>query len=254
MEIWQDQGLVLAARPHGESGAIVSLLTENNGRHAGYVRGAHSSKMRGTLQVGSLVDVNWQSRAEGALGTFSLELSKSHAGHFMQEALKLAALQSACSLCDAALPEREGHAGLFYGLKTLFEILESDLWGPAYVMWEIALLGELGFRLELDKCAGGGDRSALVYVSPKTGRAVSEQAGAPYKEKLLSLPGFLRPGGGGGEAEEVWAGLKLTGYFLEHWVFVHHTRGVPEARVIFQDRFEKTLGGAGILALNSSHG
>lgn len=238
MEKWQDQGIVLAVRSHGESGAIVSLLTESQGRHAGYVRGVHSSKMRGTLEPGSLVDVEWQSRLADSLGTFNLELSKSFAARFLSDALKLSALQSACALCDAALPEREGHPGLYHGLLALFDVLECDVWGAAYVMWEVAFLRELGFSLELTKCAGGGDARQLAYVSPKTGRAVSYQAGAPYKEKLLNLPSFLKPNSGPADAESVLEGLYMTGYFLEHWAFAHHTQGIPDARERFRLRFQ----------------
>lgn len=237
MEKWQDQGIVLAVRPHGESGAIVSLLTESQGRHAGYVRGVHSSKMRGTLEPGSLVDVEWQSRLSESLGTFNLELSKSFAARFLSDALKLSALQSACALCDAALPEREGHPGLYHGLLALFDVLDTDVWGAAYVMWEVAFLRELGFSLDLNTCAGGGDARQLAYVSPKTGRAVSYQAGAPYKEKLLNLPSFLKPNSGPSDAESVLDGLNMTGYFLEHWAFAHHTQGIPEARNRFRLRF-----------------
>ena len=249
MEIWQDQAIVLAARPHGESGAVVSLLTEGRGRHAGYMRGVHSSKNRGTLEPGNLVDANWQSRVESDLGTLTLELQRNAASRIMSDALRLSALQSACALCDAALPEREGHPGLFHGLVALMEALETDLWGPAYVMWEVAFLRELGFMLDLSKCAGGGDVADLYYVSPKTGRAVSKAAGEIYKERLLVLPGFLRPSlslkgeGEESEEEEILTGLKLTGYFLEQWVFAHHTHGVPEARVRFQQRVEKSVDG-----------
>lgn len=241
MERWQDQGIVLAVRPHGENGAVVSLLTEGRGRHAGYVRGAQGSKMRGALEAGNLVDANWQSRVADNLGTLTLELVSTPASHFMQDALKLAALQSACALCDSALPEREGHPGLFYGLNALFEALQGEVWGEAYVMWEMAFLKELGFSLDLSGCAGGGDAQNLIYMSPKTGRAVSASAGAPYKEKLLSLPGFLKPGGGSqtNEDNDVLIGLEMTGYFLEHWVYAHHTKGVPEARLRFQQRFAK---------------
>ncbi len=241
MEQWQDQGIVLSVRRHGENGAIVSLLTEGQGRHAGYVRGAQGSKMRGTLEVGNIVDANWQSRTDDGLGSYTLELSKNHTAHFMQDPIKLAALQSACGLCDEALPEREAHPGLFHGLSALFDTLETDVWGAAYVMWEIALLKELGFSLNLSECAGGGDCNSLAYVSPKTGRAVSVEAGAPYKEKLLPLPGFLKPGGGGMGPEDIFAGLMMSGHFLEHWVFTHHSRGVPDARLIFAQRFAKTL-------------
>lgn len=270
MEAWQDQGIVLSARQHGENGAVVSLLTEGYGRHAGYVRGAHSSKMRGTLEAGNLVDARWQSRVDGQLGSYTLELQKNVPVRFMHDPLRLAALQSACSLCDAALPERETHPGLFHGLLALIDALETDVWGPAYVMWEVAFLKELGFSLDLTKCAGGGDSRNLMYVSPKTGRAVSEAAGRIYKERLLLLPEFLKrpphptaarlvdtrqasvslpPMGGGegggvvglSEEEDILVGLKLTAHFLEHWVFAHDIKGMPEVRMRFQERFEKSL-------------
>lgn len=241
MERWEDQAIVLAARPHGENGAVVSLLTEMQGRHAGYVRGAKGTKMRGTLEPGNIAEATWQARVSDDLGSLSLELTKSPASRFMQDSLKLSALQSACALCDMALPEREGHPGLFHGLQALFDALETDIWAPAYVMWEIAFLKELGFSLDLSRCAGGGDARDLVYVSPKTGRAVSAEQGEPYKDKLLLLPSFLSPDGGVGGKTEVLTGLKLTGYFLEHWAFAHHTKGVPEARLRFQERFENNL-------------
>ncbi len=241
MEQWQDQGIVLSARQHGENGAIVSLLTLNHGRHAGYVRGGHSSKQRGTLEIGNLVDVTWSSRVSDALGNYKLELSRSFAARFMQDPLRLAALQSLCCLCDQALPEREGHPELFHGVEVLLEALEGDLWGVSYVMWEVALLRELGFTLDLGQCAGGGDADTLMYVSPKSGRAVSAACGAPYKDKLLLLPDFLKAGGACTNEEQVLLGMKMTRYFLEHWVFAHHSRGCPEGRQRFQLRFEQSL-------------
>ncbi|MGB0720189.1 MAG: DNA repair protein RecO [Bdellovibrionales bacterium] len=242
MESFQDQGIVLSTRPHGENGAVVALLCAGQGRTAGYVRGAGGTRLRGTLECGNLVDANWASRVDGGLGAFTLELSRNYAAGFMQDPLKLGALQAACALCDAALPEREAHAGLFHGLLALFETLDSDVWGEAYVMWEVAFLKELGFSLDLSRCAGGGDDADLAYVSPKTGRAVSAAAGAPYREKLLVLPGFLTGRQEDMKVEEgILYGLRMTGYFLEHWVFNHHSKGVPEARIIFQQRFEVWL-------------
>ncbi|MFP4314102.1 MAG: DNA repair protein RecO [Alphaproteobacteria bacterium] len=239
MESWEDQGIVLSVRAHGENGGVVSLLTQDHGRHAGFVRGIHSSKMRGITEVGTLVDARWQARVSDNLGSYMLEHYKSYAPNIMSEPLKLAALQSACALCDHALPEREGHSGLYHGLLALFETLESDIWGAAYIMWEIAFLRELGFSLDLSKCAGGGDDQALAYVSPKTGRAVSYEAGAPYKEKLLDLPAFLKPNGGPAELDDIKTGLKLTGYFLEHWAFTHHSQGIPPERARFYERLAK---------------
>lgn len=240
MEHWSNQGIVLSARPHGEGGAVVSLLTEDHGRHAGYVHGGMSSKKRGILEPGSQVKAEWQSRVSDNLGTYSIEQEQGLSPDILDNSLKLAALLSACSLCDAALPEREGHPGLYHGMTTLIEMLEGEHWGQIYIMWEIQLLRELGFRLELDKCAGGGDVDTLMYVSPKSGRAVSKAQAAPYKEKLLELPDFLRPEQmrkGREEEEDVLLGLKMTAHFLEHWVFTHHTKGVPEPRVMFENRY-----------------
>lgn len=244
MEVWQDHGIVLSVRRHGENGAVVSLLTHGRGRHAGYVRGVHSPKMRGVIQPGNLVDARWQSRLAHELGTFMLE-PRAGGGNaaIMTNSLRLAALQSACALCDAGLPEREGHEGLFKGLLTLIEMLEGSLWAQAYIVWEIAFLKELGFSLDLSRCAAGGDDRDLMYVSPKTGRAVSKGAGELYKERLLPLPDFLKPGGGpaGDETGDIRSGLQLTGYFLERWAFAHHSDGVPEARTILQARMKKSF-------------
>lgn len=242
MEQWTDRGIVLAARPHGEGGAVVSLLTETHGLHAGYVPGGQSSKKRGVIEPGSLVAADWAGRAADSLGTFRLEQERHVAALFMDDPLRLGALMSACALCDAALPEREGHPGLFHGLLALLELMGEDGWGAAYVMWELALLRELGFGIDLSKCAAGGSAATLCYVSPKSGRAVGAEAGEPYKDKLLPLPDFLKPGsGGGGDDADVVRGLRLTGYFLEHWAFAQHTRGIPEQRLRFEERFAKSI-------------
>jgi len=245
MERWTDQGIVLSARSHGEGGAIVALLTENNGRHAGFLHGASSKTKRAMLEPGSRVKCDWSARDSDSLGTYSFEAEGGLPYGILDEPLKLSALLSACSLCDAALPEREGHAGLYHGLLQLMQAFDTDLWAVSYVMWEISLLRELGFRLELDKCAGGGDPQTLSHVSPKSGRAVSKVQAEPYEDKLLILPDFLRPndlrGENVGDANDVLLGLKMTAHFLEHWVFTHHTKGVPDARLMFQERFEKSL-------------
>ncbi len=242
MELWQDQGILLGVKPHGENGAIVSLLTQGQGRHAGYVRGTHGTKLRGVLECGNLLDVHWSSRTTESLGTFALELVSNFSARVLSDPLRLLALQAACGLCDAALPEREAHAGLFHGLLALFSALETDVWAPAYIMWEMAFLRELGFSLDLRSCAGGGSVQDLAYVSPKTGRAVSTQAGEPYKDRLLPLADFLTPQGGAGAPAEVLKGLEMTGYFLEHWAFIHHMKGTPEARLRLEERFRLQYG------------
>ncbi len=240
MEHWQDQGIVLRARAHGEAGAVVTLLTEHHGRHAGYMPGGQSSKKRGGTEPGNLVSARWSGRMEDQLGNWQIEPERNLSSLLMTDPLKLGALLSACALCDAALPEREVHPGLFHGLLALLELMDDDIWGPAYVMWEISLLRELGFSLDLSRCVAGGDSKCLEWVSPKSGGAVSKDMGSPYKEKLLQLPEFLKPMRGGGGADDVLTGLKLTGHFFEHWVFVHH-KTLPEERVMFQERLKRSL-------------
>ncbi len=239
MEQWRDQGFVLAVRPHGEGGAVVSVLTEHHGRHAGYVHGAQSSAKRGMLQPGTLLSIDWKSRVADQLGTITPEQERGLPHGILDDGLRLSALLSACALCDAALPEREGHEGLFHGFKTLIEMMDQEIWGAAYVFWEIALLKELGFGLDLTRCAGGGDPQTLAYVSPNSGRAVSYAAAEPYKEKLLELPSFLKPNGGPLDSEEIAKGIKMTGHFMEHWVFAHHSKGVPDPRLRFEARYAK---------------
>lgn len=238
MESWSDQGIVLSARPHGENGAVVSLLTEEHGQHAGFFHGGQSSRKRALIEPGTLVKAEWNARVSDQLGTYSLEEEQGLPAGILQDSLKLGALLSACSLCDAAMPEREAHRGLFHGLQALIQTMEGEAWAAAYIIWELALLKELGFGLDLTRCAGGGDAQTLAYVSPKSGCAVSYEAGAPYQEKLLPLPGFLKPNGGPGDDDDILTGLNLTGYFLAHWVFAHHSKGVPEPRLRFASRFE----------------
>lgn len=239
MDQWRDNGIVLAARAHGESGAVVSVLTENHGRHNGYVRGGQSTRQRGALQPGTLVDAVWSSRVADGLGAFTLESERQVASHFMDDPLRLGALAAACALCDAALPEREGHAGLYHGFIALLDMMDGEAWGAAYVMWEIALLRELGFAVDLTRCAAGGDAADLAWVSPKSGCAVSEGAAGPWKEKLLPLPAFLQPRRGDAGPDEVLKGIQMTGYFLEHWVFAHNSRGIPDDRLRFGERFAR---------------
>lgn len=243
MEQWQDQAIVLRARAHGESGAVLTVLTQAHGRFTGYVRGGQSSKMRGLLQTGNLLDVRWSSRAEDQMGAWQVELESPLSSVLMDDPLKLGAMLSACALCDAALPEREMHEALFHGLRALLETMDGDYWAAAYILWEIALLRELGFGLDFTRCAAGGPHDTLTWVSPKSGRAVSREMGAPYADRLLPLPDFLKPGSSDASPDEIVKGLRMNAYFLEHWAFIHHTRGLPDERTHFQTRYERMAEG-----------
>lgn len=226
---WTDDGIVLAVRRHGESAAIVSLLTARHGRHAGLVRGGASRRMRGVLQPGNVVHSTWRARLEEHLGTYAVEPVRSHAVLYERPG-PLAALTSATALVEAALPERAPHPDLFRTLSRLLEALEAPGWGAAYVHWELSLLAELGFGLDLSSCAATGTNDGLAWVSPKSGRAVSLSAGEPWRDKLLPLPGFLTPAGGAADAAAVAQGLRLAGWFLERHVFEPHGMTSPAAR------------------------
>lgn len=233
---WQDRGIVLAVRPHGETAAVVHLLCEKYGRYAGLVPGGQGRRMSPVLQPGNLVDATWKARLPDHLGHFTLELNRGYAARFMDLPAGLSCLQCAMTLCEAALPEREPHAAIFNGSLALIESLDSAYWGEVYIKWELLLLSELGFGLDLEECAAGGDNDQLAYVSPRSGRAVSLSAGTPYRDKLLPLPGFLSGRGQGG-AKEILEGLQLTGYFLEKSVFAPRDRPLPSVRVRLAQHF-----------------
>lgn len=226
---WSDEGIVLAARPHGETSAVVHLLTRGQGRHAGLVRGAQGRRGRGIYQPGNLVAATWSGRLPEHLGTYTCELVEGYAARVLDDPDRLAALAAAAALAEAALPEREPHGACFEGLRVLLEALPGAHWAEVYVRWELALLAELGYGLDLDTCAAGGANDQLAYVSPKSGRAVSLAAGEAYRDRLLTLPGFLAGRGGGGP-QEVGQGLALTGFFLERHVFAPQHRPLPAAR------------------------
>ena len=227
---WSDHGIVLAARNHGETGLVVNLLTAEHGRHAGFVPGGVSRRSRPIWQIGNVVEVNWRARLADQLGNFSGELREPHAAQAMDSAVELAGLSSACAVVDEALPEREPHPAMYDGFHAFLTVLGHEGWPAIYVRLELGLLQELGFGLDLDKCAVTGTTDDLAYVSPKTGRAVSREAAAPYAEKLLPLPAFLSTGGLPADPAELRQGLDLTGYFLERHVFWPHNKPLPPAR------------------------
>jgi DNA repair protein RecO (recombination protein O) len=193
---WRDTGFVLSARRHGESSLIVELLTREHGRHAGLVRGGQSPRRRALMQAGNCVEANWRGRLPEHLGTLECELVEAHAARLLDDPDRLAALGAASALLVAALPEREPQAELYQSFAGLLRALDSgsgsaDSWAQAFVVWECDLLAGLGFGLDLGSCAATGATDDLAYVSPRSGRAVSRIAGAPYHDKLLPLPDFL---------------------------------------------------------------
>jgi len=234
---WQDEGIVLSARPYGEDALVLHLLTRAHGRHAGMVRGGQSRRTRGLYEPGSRLYVSWRARLADQLGNYACEpVGGTGAALLLDRPGPLAALASVLALAERALPEREAHGAVYDGLLALIEALAEDHWGEATVAWELALLRDLGFGLDLSSCAATGRNDQLAYVSPKSGRAVSLSAGEAWRERLLPLPAFLVGGEAGGEAA-ICEGLRLTGFFLERDVFGPHHQPLPPARERLYARF-----------------
>jgi DNA repair protein RecO (recombination protein O) len=227
---WTDGGIVLSARPYGETGLIADLLTRAHGRHLGLVRG---SKTRALLQSGNGLSVTWRARLPEQLGNYAVELARARAGALMESRESLTGLNAFSTVAGAALPEHQVHAGLYDAAEILLDAMAAEdfaHWGPLYVRWEAGLLEALGFGLDLSQCAATGSVRNLIYVSPRTGRAVSQAAGADYASRLLPLPEFLLGASPAPDLAATRAGLKLTGYFLLERVLTPHGREMPQAR------------------------
>ncbi len=231
---WRDEGALLVMRPHGESAAIIEVFTKAHGRHAGVVRGGASRKMAATLQPGSQLAVTWRARLDDHIGAFTVEPLKSRAG-VLSDRLALAGLTSVCALLRAALPEREAHPALWSRTMTLLDALDGEGWPATYLRWEICLLEELGFGLDLNRCAVTGASEGLAYVSPRSGRAVSVAGAGEWADRLLPLPQGLA-GDGAMDAAAVRAGLAITTHFLaRELAVVLQDRPLPEARSRLMD-------------------
>jgi len=230
---WTDEGIVLGVRRHGESSAIVELLTRRHGRHLGLVRGGASSRMRPLLQPGNSVSAVWRARLDEHLGYYQVEgirlraasvLASSHAVYGVTHLASLARL----------LPERDPHQDIYEMLdRTLDDFDDIGKAAAHLIKFELAMLGELGFGLDLDTCAATGETTDLVYVSPKSGGAVSRRAGDPWRDRLLRLPAFLRPGEGGANGwsdQDLQDGFQLTGLFLLRHVLEPRGQGHSDSR------------------------
>jgi DNA repair protein RecO (recombination protein O) len=240
---WKDSGFVLAVRKHGETSAIVELMTERHGRHLGLVRGGRSSRMRPLLQPGNSLHAEWRARLEEHLGTYRVEADELRAASLMQLPLGMYGLQVAAAHLRL-LPERESAGGLYRAALVLLGHLdEPEKAARLMIRFELAILDELGFGLDLDQCAATGTREELVWVSPRSGRAVSREAGRPHEAQLLSLPAFLTgsPPNHIAPSEALEQGFRLTGYFLDRNVY--GVRGVkpPEERAGFIRKVVKAL-------------
>lgn len=239
---WRDHGILLRTRRHGETAAIIDVFTEAHGRHAGVVRGGTSRKIAPVLQPGAQLDVLWRARLEEHIGTFQVEPIRSRAAAAFSGRLALSGLNAVVGLLTFCLPEREPHPAFYKQTEQLLDLLgQDDIWPLAYLRWELALLEELGFGLDLSQCAVTGAQEGLIYVSPKSGRAVSAEGAGDWADRLLPLPPCLRREGTAPDAE-IAQGLETTGYFLKHRLapsLGHHP--LPEARQMLLERFTRAL-------------
>lgn len=221
MEEWSDIGIVLSTRKYGEKSLILDAFTKKGGRQRGLVK-LISEKNRFIFQEGNLLELNWSARLEEHLGTYKADIITSYAGQVLQDSLLLSGLTSLCSIASLCLPEREPFPFLWEITKDVLKGLVNNpsYWVVMYAKWEVFLLAELGFALDLTKCAVTGQTDELCYVSPKTGRAVSRTVGEEYKTRLLPLPSFLLDieEGTAPDKEEVIKAFTLTSYFLDKHV------------------------------------
>ena len=231
---WRDQGAVLSMRLHGETSAIIEVFTAAHGRHAGVVRGGASRRMAATLQPGTQVEVVWRARLDEQIGSYLVEPLQSRAG-VMADRMALAGLNAICAMLHVALPEREAHPQLYRASIGLLDALQRPAWVPYYLRWEMQLLEELGFALDLTRCAITGSREDLAFVSPKTGRAVNRDAAGDWAARLLPLPPVLL-GQGPASPAELAQGFALTGHFLNRSLQpMLNGRPLPEARARLLD-------------------
>lgn len=241
---WQAEGTVLARRAHGETAVILDVLTDLHGRHLGLVPGGASRTRAAMLQPGSRLDLRWRARRDDQLGTFAVEPVRLRSG-LMADPLALAGLNAVCSLLVFALPERDPHPALVADTERLLDRMETGAdWGADYLHWEIRLLDEMGFGLDLSACAVTGAPDGLAYVSPKSGRAVSREGAGEWADRLLPLPGILG-GAGDNRAQDLAEGLTITGHFLTVRLAGELVgRPVPPARQRLVDRLLRGRSGA----------
>jgi len=241
---WHDEGIILGTRRHGETSVILEAMTAAHGRHLGLVRGGRSRRMQPVLQPGNRVELTWRARLDEHLGLFQAEALELNAARLLSSAIAVRGIQTLAAHLRL-LPERDPHPGLYEALGVIAAHLDDAATaGPLVARFELALLDELGFGLDLSRCALTGSREGLAYVSPKTGRAVTSEAGAPWREKLLPLPSFLRAGSNAPcDAEALAQAFALTGFFFTRHVYEPRGLAEPEARAGFLAALMRNLSG-----------
>jgi DNA repair protein RecO (recombination protein O) len=232
---WRDEALVIGVRRHGEASVVLELMTRAHGRHLGLVRGGSGRNLRSVLQPGNDVDALWRARLEQQLGVYTIEPLRGRAAALIDESHALHGVAFLGGLLRL-LPERDPHAQVFEMARLIADVLIARDHAPALLArFEVALLQALGFGLDLSRCALTGESADLAYVSPRSGRAVSRAAGAPWRDRLLLYPEFLQDAAGAQkpDAAELAAAFRLTGHFLERDVFAPRGVPMPQSRELY---------------------
>ena len=236
---WRDKGILLATRPFGETSLIIDVFTPDHGKSSGVVRGGQSKKLKPILQIGAQLDLTWKARLEEHLGSFQVELIRSRTANVMNDRLLLAGMLSSTTLINRFFPVGQVYKQFYESSENLFDLLQfPDIWTLGYFKWELEFLATLGFGLDLEKCAVTGSTADLKFISPKSGRAVSQAGAGEWSSKLLPFP--IAASGQGNSLEDILDGLKVSQFFLERKVLVAFgMEHLPAARLRFISSLEK---------------
>ena len=238
---WRDKGILLATRPFGETSLIIDVFTPDHGKSSGVVRGGQSKKLKPILQIGAQLDLTWKARLEEHLGSFQVELIRSRTANVMNDRLLLAGMLSSTTLINRFFPVGQAYTQFYESSENLFDLLKfPDIWALGYFKWELEFLATLGFGLDLEKCAVTGSTADLKFISPKSGRAVSQAGAGEWSSKLLPFPVAAR--GRGNSLEDILDGLKVSQFFLERKVLATFgMEHLPAARFRFISLLEKKI-------------
>jgi DNA repair protein RecO (recombination protein O) len=241
---WTDEGIVLGVKRHGETSVILELMTQARGRHLGLVRGGVGTRLRGVLQPGNSLRATWRARLDEHLGNYAVEGINLRAAGFLTAAHAVHGVTHLAALCRL-LAEREPHGAIYGALEDILDRLdEPRIAAPAIARFELAFLAELGFGLDLESCAATGATTELVYVSPRSGRAVSRAAGEAYHDKLMVLPAFLRDDAMPASPADLASAFALTGFFLDRHAFAPRGLAMPEVRAQFVTTMARAVAAA----------
>ena len=238
---WTDEGIVIGVRRHGEASAILELMTREHGRHLGMVRGGFGSRMKPLLQTGNSLSASWRARLDEHLGHYTVEPLRQRASNFFGSSHAIYGVTHLAALMRL-LPERDPHGELFSEFERILDRLEDAAWAaPMVARFELQVLTELGFGLDLEQCAATGTTGDLIYVSPKSGRAVSREAGAPYADRMLRLPAFLRNHNSEPSSRDLADGFAVTGFFLARHVLEPRGLTLTDERMHFLGALSRAL-------------